>query len=241
MRTNSNHTFMEDNSPSRSSLLDDRRDSSAYELLENPNSKTKSGECVLSFLFVRALVLLTLKSSSNDLEQANDLTGFQKPNRHQRECETTFQPTEKFGWFLRPIQEIWWGKNCSGWRMTVALCTLLTVVVLLTNIGITIWASTLRLKDGYRVLIENDCEKSKSWGRWSHLAINFISILLLGASNYTMQCLVAPTRAEVDRAHRKGDWIDIGIPSVRNLWRISRRRVFVWLLLSLSSLPLHLL
>ena len=26
-----------------------------------------------------------------------------------------------------------------------------------------------------------------------------------------------PTRKEIDRAHAKGDWLDIGIPSVRNI------------------------
>lgn len=55
-----------------------------------------------------------------------------------------------------------------------------------------------------------------------------------------MQCLSAPTRKEIDRAHARGVWLDIGIPSVRNLRYISKRRVLIWALLGLSSLPLHL-
>lgn len=54
------------------------------------------------------------------------------------------------------------------------------------------------------------------------------------------QCLVAPTRKDVDRAHRAASWLDIGVPSLRNLFRISRKRSFLWLCLCFSSLPFHL-
>ncbi|KAK2757885.1 hypothetical protein FQN54_004291 [Arachnomyces sp. PD_36] len=213
----SNRTSAEDNSLGRAPLLN-RRGSPVYELIETSNVRTED----------------------DDAEKRNS-RGFLDSKDYQSEGGAIPRPTGVFGWILRPVQKIWWGKNCSGWRMTVALCILLTVVMLLVNIGVTIWGSKKRLQDGYHVLIENDCAKSKSWSRWSHLGINVISTLLLGASNYTMQCLVAPTRAEVDNAHRKEDWVDIGIPSVRNLSRVSRRRVSLWLLLGLSSLPLHLL
>ncbi|KAH7392189.1 hypothetical protein DE146DRAFT_661877 [Phaeosphaeria sp. MPI-PUGE-AT-0046c] len=56
-----------------------------------------------------------------------------------------------------------------------------------------------------------------------------------------MQCMTAPTRGEVDRAHAARRWLDIGVPSFRNLRRIGRDRLVLWLLLGLSSLPLHLL
>lgn len=74
-----------------------------------------------------------------------------------------------------------------------------------------------------------------------HFAINLLSTILLSSSNYCMQCLSAPTRKEVNTAHAKGVWLDIGIPSMRNLRYIDRRRVILWGLLGLSSLPLHLL
>ena len=56
-----------------------------------------------------------------------------------------------------------------------------------------------------------------------------------------MQCLSSPTREEVDKAHNLGQWLDIGIPSIRNLRRISRRRLVLWWLLAGSSIPLHLM
>lgn len=56
-----------------------------------------------------------------------------------------------------------------------------------------------------------------------------------------MQCLSAPTRKEVDEAHAQGKWLDIGVPSVRNLTNIAKPRVAMWLGLGLTSLPLHLM
>lgn len=56
-----------------------------------------------------------------------------------------------------------------------------------------------------------------------------------------MQLLVSPTRREVDQAHSNKSWVDIGVPSVRNLRFISFKRVVLWSLLALSSIPLHLL
>ena len=74
-----------------------------------------------------------------------------------------------------------------------------------------------------------------------HVAINVLSTLLLGASNYSMQCLSSPTRREVDKAHSQGIWLDIGVPSVRNLRKLSTTRIVLWWLLAISSIPLHLL
>lgn len=75
---------------------------------------------------------------------------------------------------------------------------------------------------------------------WPDLAINILSSLLLGASNNCAQLLSSPTRHDIDKAHAKGKWLDIGVPSVRNLGHISGWRVLLWALLFLSSIPLHL-
>jgi hypothetical protein len=50
----------------------------------------------------------------------------------------------------------------------------------------------------------------------------------------------APTRREVDDAHAKKQWLDIGVQSIRNLRKISWKRALMYWLLALSSLPLHL-
>lgn len=66
------------------------------------------------------------------------------------------------------------------------------------------------------ILYQGDCEKSRQISTGLHILINILSTILPGASNYMMQCLHSPTRAEVDKAHAQRKWGDIGIPSWRN-------------------------
>ena len=66
-------------------------------------------------------------------------------------------------------------------------------------------------------------------------------LTVLSGSNYTQQCLAAPTRGEIDAAHAKRQWMDIGVPSVRNLLRIKRERTLLWIAIGFMSIPLHLL
>ena len=64
---------------------------------------------------------------------------------------------------------------------------------------------------------------------------------LLAASIFCMQCLSAPTRKNIYRAHSQHRWLDIGVPSIRNLRDISAWRFCLWWLFALSNIPLHLL
>ncbi|KAF2112162.1 hypothetical protein BDV96DRAFT_581263 [Lophiotrema nucula] len=73
-----------------------------------------------------------------------------------------------------------------------------------------------------------------------HVFINIMSTLLLSASNYTMQVLSAPTRTACVKAHRDNRWLDVGIPSFRNLGYITMKKRLLWALLFSSSIPLHL-
>ncbi|KAI0549189.1 hypothetical protein F4679DRAFT_547804 [Xylaria curta] len=56
-----------------------------------------------------------------------------------------------------------------------------------------------------------------------------------------MQILNAPSREEVDTAHAKGSWLLIGVPAVGNVFRVSRFKSCCWMVLLLSSIPVHLL
>jgi hypothetical protein len=96
-------------------------------------------------------------------------------------------------------------------------------------------------KDGFSVPLTGEAEEVSWWSSAIHVVINVLSTLLLAASNYTMQVLSSPTRAEVERAHKSSQWLDIGILSLRNLGRISRRRLFLFVVMAISSIPVHLL
>ncbi|CUS15479.1 unnamed protein product, partial [Tuber aestivum] len=133
----------------------------------------------------------------------------------------------------------------TGWHAGVLACATSAVVVLFINVGLTIYAATNPgyEKQGGIVTLYNggSCDQSKKIGTWLHLGINALSTLLLSGSNYTQQCLAAPTRREIDAAHARRQWMDIGVPSVRNLFRIKRERAFLWIVIGLTSVPLHLL
>lgn len=118
----------------------------------------------------------------------------------------------------------------------------LASVSLLLNVGVAIWAS--KQYGTGSALIEvfrGNCKNVQKINTVIHLAINAMSTALLSGSNYCMQCLSAPTRQEVDKVHAKGEWVDIGVPSVRNLRSISTKKVLLWWCLGLSSIPLHLM
>lgn len=94
---------------------------------------------------------------------------------------------------------------------------------------------------GIGTIFQGQCSTVRTYDSALHVAINVLSTLLLGASNYCMQILVAPTRQEVDRAHGKSSWLDIGIPSVRNFREMNWKRRVGWTNLALSSATLHLM
>ena len=126
--------------------------------------------------------------------------------------------------------------------MGVTICAATAGAVFLVNLILTVWASVeFGLAGGIGTIQTGSCRKTRNLTLWLHLAINALSTLLLGASNYTMQCLASPTREEIDKAHNRHIWLDIGVPSVRNLRRIAGYRMILWWLLAFSGIPLHLL
>ena len=132
----------------------------------------------------------------------------------------------------------------SGWRTGVLVSATSAVIVLLINIGFTIYAATnprYVMEGRIGTLYSGSCSRTKTIELWAHLGINALSTLLLSGSNYTQQCLAAPTRGEIDAAHAKRQWMDIGVPSVRNLLRIKRERTLLWIAIGFMSIPLHLL
>ncbi|KAI8657985.1 hypothetical protein NCS57_01178700 [Fusarium keratoplasticum] len=131
----------------------------------------------------------------------------------------------------------------SGWKFGLFAGAASCTVVFVINLFATIWAVTRDEKNelGQPVLQQGRCSDMRYLNTGLHLVINALSSVLLAASNYGMQCMSAPTRADVDRVHFEGKWLDIGVPSVHNLRHFPKKRVAIWGLLVLSSLPLHLI
>ena len=129
-----------------------------------------------------------------------------------------------------------------GWRFGIISGSVSVFVVLVLNLSFTLWTlSRGGIENQRGILHDGDCDEVRKLNIVAHLIINIFSTVILASSNYCMQCLSAPTRAEIDKEHAQGKWLDVGIPSLRNLRRISRKRALLWILLGVSSLPLHLL
>lgn len=132
----------------------------------------------------------------------------------------------------------------SGWRVGAIVSLVGALSVFTFNLAVTIyvWTGPYQKNEGSIVtLFQGSCAKARRLNVWIHLIVNVLSTLLLGASNYCMQVLSAPNRDELVRAHARRIWLHIGVPSLRNLKHIGRPRAFLWLMLFLSSMPLHLL
>ena len=153
------------------------------------------------------------------------------------DSEFTKARSDSFSSVWRPV---WY----TGWHSGVLACATSVVIVLFTNVSLTIYAATnpeYKMERGIGTLYEGSCNKSRTIGLWLHMGINTLSTLLLSGSNYTQQCLAAPTRREIDAAHARRRWMDIGVPSVRNLFKIKRERALLWIAIGFTSIPLHLL
>lgn len=130
-----------------------------------------------------------------------------------------------------------------GWQMGVLAGSLTSAFVLICNITIVIIGQRHSGydKSGVATLFRGNEESVARFNTGAHIVINVLSTLLLSASNYTMQVLNSPTRHDIDRAHAKGKWYDIGLLSLHNMINMPTKRIVLCLILGISSTPLHLL
>ncbi|KAJ5501985.1 hypothetical protein N7463_004859 [Penicillium fimorum] len=134
------------------------------------------------------------------------------------------------------------------WIKGVVICSWIMGGVLALNIILTVIAAGLAYSGNsgqtfsFASLYMGKCSTSKYWTTGLHLLINILSTALLGASNYCMQCLAAPSREQVDKAHSQNTWIRIGVPNIMDLLRYQtgKQRILGSILL-ITSLPIHLI
>ncbi|KAF4919075.1 putative transporter [Colletotrichum viniferum] len=148
------------------------------------------------------------------------------------------------GWFPQIDNDeknnwrIWLSRRSRALMVQIGIIGL----ILMTNFGFTIFAvASYGSSNGVGLIYQGDCSNVKKLDQWLHLLINLLGTGMLSASNYCMQLQAAPTRANVDAAHAAKKWLDIGIPSLRNLRYLSNWRRASWALLALSSIPVHLI
>lgn len=135
----------------------------------------------------------------------------------------------------------------SGWRRSGLINTICMFLLTGVMVGILAGSNTFSTHDVWdilgdqtgRVVYTGTCNRTRALNIGLHLLINIVSTLVLASSNFFMQVLCAPTRSELDEAHVKRKFLEIGVQSPRNLLRIPFPRSIGWLLLALTSVPLH--
>ncbi|KAH7346022.1 hypothetical protein BKA66DRAFT_433502 [Pyrenochaeta sp. MPI-SDFR-AT-0127] len=129
----------------------------------------------------------------------------------------------------------------EGWRAGLLRAFVFSLAAFIANIAVYAWLfATYNGPGGTATVMTGKCEMVRQTNTGIHAALNVVSTLVLSASTYAMQGLTAPTRKEVNVAHGKGKWVEIGTASIRNLFHVRRRNIWIWILLAVTGLPFHL-
>ncbi|KAF1845091.1 uncharacterized protein K460DRAFT_394825 [Cucurbitaria berberidis CBS 394.84] len=158
------------------------------------------------------------------------------PGGHQ--TTTHPQPCRKVwpavtAWWSKLRVVVWFEATFPGWEYGVVWAIIVGMLVLCCNIVFIAiaWTKHQPRLNGLGKLLEGPCDKIDWGSKLAHGVINVLSTLL-----------ASPTRHDIDIAHKKRQWVDIGISSWRNIWQrhIGIDRIICWALLAISSAPLHL-
>ncbi|KAK3325813.1 hypothetical protein B0H66DRAFT_139429 [Apodospora peruviana] len=129
-----------------------------------------------------------------------------------------------------------------GWRAGVGLNLILSFMLLLTGFVCLVVAfvngSSL---GGNSVFYSGSCTMAFgiSWGL--HALVNLFAVAIIAGANYSFQVLSSPTRTEVAAAHQNKRWLDIGIPSIRNLVHIEKTRTFLAVVLLVTAVATQII
>ena len=129
-----------------------------------------------------------------------------------------------------------------GWRFGVVLNTLISFLILVVGvICLTLAVSRSRLLGGESTVYVGECDGARRINWLLQVIINVFLVVLLAISNYVFQVLTSPTRGEISAAHDTRKWLDIGIPSFRNLIHISRLRALLAISILLAAFSIQIL
>ena len=139
------------------------------------------------------------------------------------------------------IVSFFYNNFIAGWRAGLLRAFLFSLGALLANVSVFFWLF-FEFDDvkGTGLIRTSNCTEIGRMETGIKVGLNIVSTLILGASTYAMQGTTSPTRKEVDKAHKKGKWLEIGTQSWRNLVYVSKRHAAIWVVLAVTSLPLHL-
>lgn len=126
------------------------------------------------------------------------------------------------------------------WKKVVIISGSVSFAAFLINLALLIWSvKSPGSRHGLAPLFTGSCSTVESLNLWTHLVMNILATILLSSSTYWMQCLMAPTRQDIDAAHQSGRWLDIGVLSIRNLRMFPTSKLLTLVFVATTSIPLH--
>jgi len=118
----------------------------------------------------------------------------------------------------------------------VAFCLCLEMILLIAAVSIS--------RPGVAaqgILMEGSCANVKKSNIVLLIPINIVATLIISCSNYVMQCMSAPSRRDLDRAHNLGYHVHVGVSPARNNFHNGTIRQLSWWLIGATSIPVHLM
>ncbi|KAH9898808.1 hypothetical protein F4778DRAFT_782912 [Xylariomycetidae sp. FL2044] len=161
---------------------------------------------------------------------------------------TASEPLPPYSYSLEPEPRVrsrtallWDRYFNNGWRGEMIRIAGFSTFLWLANVSVYIlYFAKYNTKEGSGILMSGSCNRIQWANTLIHAALNIMTSLMLAASTLAMESLCCPTREEVDEAHAQRRWLGIGGLSLRNFRFINRSRSILWILLWLTSVPLHL-
>ncbi|KAH9906855.1 hypothetical protein F4778DRAFT_601302 [Xylariomycetidae sp. FL2044] len=130
----------------------------------------------------------------------------------------------------------------TGWRGGVFVNTVLALLILVVSIiCLIIVATKTESLSGDLAVYTGACAGAESLNIGLHVVVNVLAVVLLAGANYVFQVYSSPTRRELTAAHGKHRWLDLGIPSLRNLAHISVFRRTVCALILLTAITTQII
>lgn len=130
----------------------------------------------------------------------------------------------------------WWRGFAVGWRAGVVVSGVLALVMLAVAVGGLVFGIARGVDGvGQSVLFSGSCETVATVDWSLHVVISVMVGVTVVGGNYVFRILGSPTREEVDVAHSKGERLDIGAPSFRNLAHIDARRTAMAVVMLLAA------
>jgi hypothetical protein len=139
-------------------------------------------------------------------------------------------------------------KTRPQWQDPVRWCFWGNAAVLMINIALTIAAVGVSASNhnqsfgfGSIVLYQGSCSATQKRKIGLHLMINVLGVIMTATSSYCYTILMAPSRADIDKAHSKGTWLSVGVASWRNFRNLKRSSQALWSLLLLTSIIMQMM